>query len=111
MHLYICGESYSTNQGWIEGALETSNAVVNIIKRNLSPKIKLFSKEQVEKSSSLIIINNNVYDIHINDWEKTHHGGDIIKKYVGKDVTKIFKNIHPEYAYHLLECLYVGSVE
>lgn len=111
MHLYICGESYSSNQGWIEGALETSNAVVNIIKRNLSPKIKLFSKEQVEKSSSLIIINKNVYDIHINDWEKTHPGGDIIKKYVGKDATKIFTFIHPEYAYRFLECLFVGSVE
>ena len=74
-------------------------------------KIKLFSKEQVEKSSSLIIINNNVYDIHINDWIKKHPGGDIIKKYVGKDATKIFKYIHPEYAYRLLECLYVGAVE
>lgn len=111
MHLYICGESYSTNQGWIEGALETSNAVVKLIKSTMPSKIKLFSKEQVEKSSSLIIINNNVYDIHINDWIQKHPGGDIIKKYVGKDATTIFKNIHPEYAYCLLECLYVGGVE
>jgi monoamine oxidase len=111
MHLYICGESYSSNQGWIEGALEMSNAVIKLIKNTMPSKIKLFSKEQVEKSSSLIIINNNVYDIHINDWEKTHPGGSIIKKYVGKDVTKIFTFIHPEYAYHLLECLYVGVVE
>jgi hypothetical protein len=50
MHLYICGESYSTNQGWIEGALETSNAVVKLIKSTMPSKIKLFSKEQVEKS-------------------------------------------------------------
>jgi protoporphyrinogen oxidase len=111
MHLFICGESYSSNQGWIEGALEMSNAVIKLIKSNLPPKIKLFSKEQVEKSSSLIIVNNNVYDIHINNWEKTHPGGDIITKYVGNDVTKIFKNIHPEYAYRLLECLYVGVIE
>jgi monoamine oxidase len=112
MHLYICGESYSSNQGWIEGALETSNAVIKLIKNMMPPKIKLFSKEQVEKSSSLIIINNNVYDIHINDWIGRHPGGtNVIKKYVGKDVTKIFTFIHPEYAYHLLECLYVGVVE
>jgi len=29
--LYICGENYSENQGWIEGALETSKKVTNII--------------------------------------------------------------------------------
>jgi hypothetical protein len=79
-----------------------SNAVIKLIKSTRPPKIKIFSKEQVEKSSFLIIIN---------DWEKTHPVGNIIKKYVGKDATKIFKNIHPEYAYNLLECLYVGSVE
>ena len=27
--LYICGESYSSQQAWIEGALETSNIVIN----------------------------------------------------------------------------------
>lgn len=27
--LYICGENYSTNQGWIEGALETSDIVLH----------------------------------------------------------------------------------
>ncbi len=59
----------------------------------------------------MIIINNNVYDIHINDWEQKHPCGDIIKKCVGKDATTIFKNIHPEYAYCLFECLYVGGVE
>jgi protoporphyrinogen oxidase len=29
--LFICGENYSTKQGWIEGALETSNTVSNLI--------------------------------------------------------------------------------
>ena len=28
INLYICGENYSETQGWIEGALETSNNVV-----------------------------------------------------------------------------------
>ena len=107
MHLYICCESYSTNQGWIEGALETSNAVVKLIKSTIPSKIKLFSKKQVEKSSSLIIINNNVYDIHINDWINNHPGGTyVIKRYVGNDATTIFKNIHPEYAY-LNPCMFL----
>ena len=111
MNLYICGESYSTNQGWIEGALETSNAVVELIRNKSPPKIKIFSREQVAKSSSLIIVNNNVYDISLNNWIQKHPGGSIISKYVGKDATKIYRFIHPEYAYHLLECLYVGTVE
>ena len=111
MNLFICGESYSTNQGWIEGSLETSNTVVELIRNKSLPKIKVFSREQVEKSSSLIIINNNVYDISLNNWKEKHPGCNIITKYVGKDATKIFKFIHPEYAYHLLECLYVGVIE
>ena len=59
----------------------------------------------------MIIVNNNVYDISINDWIQKHPGGNIIRKYVGKDATKIYRFIHPEYAYHLLECLYVGVIE
>lgn len=31
-HIYICGENYSRSQGWIEGALETSNSIVYLIK-------------------------------------------------------------------------------
>ena len=71
-------------------------------------KFKIFSKEEVENSNSLIIINNNVYDITKNNWIEKHPGGNIIKEYIGKDATKIFKFIHPDYAYHLLECLFVG---
>jgi protoporphyrinogen oxidase/cytochrome b involved in lipid metabolism len=111
MNLFICGESYSTNQGWIEGALETSCIVVELMRNKSRPKIKVFSREQVEKSGSLIIVNNNVYDISKNNWIQKHPGGDIIKKYIGKDATKIYRFIHPEYAYHLLECLYVGVIE
>ena len=38
-NLFICGECYSLNQGWIEGALETSNKVVNIINNQKKTKI------------------------------------------------------------------------
>jgi monoamine oxidase len=31
--LLICGENYSETQGWMEGALETSNEVIKIIKK------------------------------------------------------------------------------
>jgi protoporphyrinogen oxidase len=37
-NIYICGESYSLNQAWIEGALQTSNKVVKKIKKNILTK-------------------------------------------------------------------------
>ena len=108
MNLFICGESYSTNQGWIEGALLTSNKVVDMLKTKSYIKYKSFTDCDIRESKSLIIINNNVYDISINNWIVNHPGGDIIKKYIGKDATKIFNYIHPNYATHLLEQLFVG---
>ena len=108
MNLFICGESYSSNQGWIEGALLTSNKVVDMLKTKSYKKYKSFTDNDIKESKSLIIINNNVYDISINNWIINHPGGDIIKKYIGKDATKIFNYIHPKYATHLLEQLFVG---
>ena len=31
-NLYICGENYSLNQGWMEGALETSERILERLK-------------------------------------------------------------------------------
>ena len=30
-NIYICGESYSLKQGWIEGALETAFQIIKMI--------------------------------------------------------------------------------
>ena len=43
MRICICGESYSLRQGWVEGALETSQEVIdriNDIKKNKKSKTK-----------------------------------------------------------------------
>ena len=37
MPLYVCGEAFSTQQGWIEGALETSEKVLAEIERDSTP--------------------------------------------------------------------------
>jgi hypothetical protein len=29
--LYVCGEAYSHDQGWVEGALDTSEEVVELL--------------------------------------------------------------------------------
>ena len=38
--LYICGENYSTHQAWVEGALETSELVLNKLGINITYKHK-----------------------------------------------------------------------
>ena len=32
-NIYICGESFSQQQAWMEGALQTSNEVVELINK------------------------------------------------------------------------------
>ena len=112
--LFICGEAYSLHQGWIEGALETSQQVcklsLNLDNQFNNPKI--FTIEEVSKSNNLTIINNRVYDLTKNDWINKHPGGEVIKKAIGKDGTELFKYIqHPEYAKNILEELYVGIIK
>ena len=38
--LFICGDSYSLRQGWMEGALETSDLVFDKISKNISGNLK-----------------------------------------------------------------------
>ena len=110
--LFICGETYSLNQGWIEGALDTAKQAIELAENNkniFEPKI--FTLEEVSKSNNLTIINDNVYDLTKNDWINKHPGGDVIKKAIGIDATNLFQYIqHPEYAKNILEELYVGKV-
>ena len=58
--LYICGESYSMRQGWCEGALESSNSIINLlngIRKNKTSK-KLNKKTSQKKNSKKKIKTN-----------------------------------------------------
>jgi hypothetical protein len=110
-NIYICGESFSNNQGWIEGALETAYAVYNKIINLSSEKIKKYTMSDVSISSSLTIIDNRVYDLSKMNWLEKHPGGDIIKKAIGIDSTHMFIYIsHPAYANSILNDLYIGDL-
>ena len=37
-NVYICGEAFSTKQAWMEGALETSEKVIKLIKNEKNKK-------------------------------------------------------------------------
>ena len=122
--IFICGDSFSFRQVWQEGALETSQKVVNKIlkdidlikKRSLKKgaKIKIGGKLErgVKKKNSLkqkgytlnevkkhnketdawTVIRGKVYDI--TNWFEGHPGGKgLLRKAMGKDVTKLFESI------------------
>ena len=56
-NLYICGENYSRNQGWMEGSLETSNLVINKILKTNPNKIKLTKTKK--NKINMVISNTN----------------------------------------------------
>tara|TARA_Y100000991_G_C21970547_1_gene349213 strand:+ start:1567 stop:3036 length:1470 start_codon:yes stop_codon:yes gene_type:complete len=120
-NLYIAGESYSMNQAWIEGALETSDKVIRLLKKKTLKKTRkkkdrIFTMEEVEKhnnkKSAWTVVNNRVYDITsiINNFK--HPGGNIIENAMGKDITIIFNSIgHSEFSRNLLEKFYIGKIK
>jgi protoporphyrinogen oxidase len=110
-NIYISGETFSKNQGWIEGALETSYNVIQKIIKSKDENKKMFTQEEVFNSSSLTIIENRVYDLSINNWLEKHPGGDIIKKAIGRDSTHMFNYIsHPSYVMNILSDFYIGDI-
>ena len=128
--VYFCGENFSNQQGWMEGALFTANKVINLLnkkdrrrnktkKNKLKPQIggvksiniKKYTMKEVKKHNTKkdawTVINKGVYDI--TDWIDKHPGGDIIMKGVGKDATQLFKSIgHPDYVNKILKKMKIG---
>ena len=120
-NLYICGESYSNNQAWIEGALETSEKILFLLKnksKHTKKKKKdiLYYMKEVEKHnnrrSAWTVIDNKVYNITDMIQNHRHPGGNIIEMAMGKDITEIFKSIgHSKFSYNLLEKFYIGELK
>jgi predicted NAD/FAD-dependent oxidoreductase len=124
--IFICGENYSTHQAWVEGALETSNMVLDKLltkkstkkstKKNpmVGGKINEYTLEEVAKHNTKkdawITINGIVADI--TKWIPNHPGGDIIMRGVGKDATNLFKQIgHSNNARKMLKKYQIGILK
>jgi cytochrome b involved in lipid metabolism len=113
-NLYINGECYSKKQGWIEGSLEVSSSIYNLINNSESYFLKKsitkknINKKEFEKNKDKwTIINNNVYDL--TQFIKKHPGGDVIKYALGIDSTNIFNGVaHSNEAIYLLEKYKIG---
>jgi cytochrome b involved in lipid metabolism len=85
--LYICGESFSKKQAWMEGSLETCYDVMkemklkNIkVKQKKEKKLKKYSIDDVLKEDKWIVMDIEdelrVYDL--SKWISEHPGGDKI---------------------------------
>lgn len=120
-NLYIAGESYSMKQAWIEGSLETSDKIINLLKKKTvkktrKNKTKLYTIKEVgrhnNKKSAWTILDNKVYNITnlVNNFR--HPGGNIIEIAMGKDITEIFNSIgHSNFSRNLLEKFYIGKIK
>ena len=118
-NIYICGESYSNNQGWIEGALKTSDKVIKLLKKKSmtckNKKERMISIEEVykhnNKKSAWTVIDGYVYDITDFINQNKHPGGNIIETAMGKDITEIFKSIgHSNLSMDFLKQFYIGKL-
>ena len=128
--VYFCGENFSNQQAWMEGALFTANKVINLLNKkgksktkkitlkqqkggSKGKKIKNYNMKEVSKHNTRkdawTVINKSVYDI--TDWIDKHPGGDIIMKAVGKDATQLFESIgHPDYVKKILKKMKIGKL-
>ena len=119
-NIYVAGESYSNYQGWIEGALQTSDLVIqqlNPTKKNKytkkRPHTKYVTIKQLEKTNKKwTIIDNKVYDLTRFINNKQHPGGNVIEIAIGKDISKLYKSIgHSSLADNLLNKYYLGELK
>ena len=107
---FLCGEAFSTIQGWGEGALQTSELVVAEVARisqgGSGVPRGLFPGPR-DPGKTLI------YDgrlLEVGAWAKVHPGSEgAITAHLGQDVTELWQSImHPRYALGILFALQVG---
>ena len=97
--LYICGESYSKKQAWIEGSIETCYDVLKKmkftdfkVKVKKDKKLKNYKIDEVLKHKDWIVMkvgeDLGVYDL--SKWISQHPGGD--KIYNGIEANRHYKD-------------------
>lgn len=86
-NLYIIGESISTNQAWIEGALESVQHFIKIF-----PDQK--QQKKSEKPKEYVIYDGRV--LNVSKWKYVHPGSrQVIENHMGEDITDLWNQYHP----------------
>ena len=92
--LYWVGEAFSSIQGRIEGALETAEMACAAARRPLR-------RWRSRPGKGELLVEGRVIDVRA--FSKVHPGSrQAIEKYMGKDATKVFKHIHPNYVWAIV---------
>lgn len=90
-NLFWCGEAFSTIQGWIEGALETSDIVLNKFDSILN-NINIFRPIKIKKKDEYMIIDNRYIDVK--KWKHVHPGSYMaIKSHLYEDISLLFRQV------------------
>lgn len=117
---YIVGEAYAQHQGWIEGALESVEAVMSRILRKSGGKNSNTLKDWLERRNKLVKnhelkhvqkrfpevkwvliqhpITHDKHMIDVTEWMYRHPGGDVFTASMYKDITKMFLENGSHYA-------------
>ena len=103
-NLFWCGEAFSSIQGWIEGALETSDIALNKF-NNLLSNVKIFKHIYLKPNQEYMIIDNRYIDIK--EWKKIHPGSySAIQNHLFEDISHLFRQInHSEYSWSIINSL------
>ena len=104
-NLYLAGESFSSKQAWIEGALETAEKATTPHKKS-----KIYTMSNLPLHS--LVIDNRVLDV--SKWIHSHPGSkQVIENHLNEDVTELFHQIHgsSKYANRVLLQLQVGFIK
>ena len=97
-NLFYAGEAFSTTQGWIEGALETSEIALstfNALRQNQF----IFRPISIKKEDQYVILDNRYLDVH--KWKIVHPGStQAIQNHLREDISKLFRHIkHSHYSW------------
>lgn len=107
---FLCGEAFSTIQGWGEGALQTAELVVaeGSFSSFPSPRIPRSLFPGPRDSKATMIYDRRLLDLSA--WAKVHPGSEgAIKAHLGEDITELWDALmHPRYALGIIFALQVG---
>ena len=136
--IYICGESFSKKQGWMEGSLETSYDVIKSLKikgynietnkkdiGNFKKKSKKEAKKEIVleekddydisyvlKKKAWIVLDHDgkkgIYDIE--KWIPKHPGGGIIRKGIDANAHYDDPDKHPKSPYEIWKALHGDAI-
>lgn len=99
--LFWAGEAFSSNQGWIEGALETSELALNQFYQVFNHQYH-FYPITLDNTFEYMILDNRVLDVA--QWKKVHPGSiQSINNHLHEDISQLFRMInHKEYSWAIV---------